>query len=118
MSDPTNDDELPVTPDAHPADPDTDVLPGVLPGGNRAPHGEGGSGSGDDTSTPPLGVSAPGTSVIDPDDDSDDAGQGGDPDSRRDSAAGGHEKNTRADAPDGALSPGSTATGSPTSDMS
>lgn len=97
MTDSQNHDEMPVTVDAEPADEDTDVLPGLLPGAERAPVGA-------DESEPTI-PNDPGLRVDERP-----------PQNPRtdDSAEAGFEKDKRANTIDGALSPGSTATRSPT----
>jgi len=97
MTDSQNHDELPITADAEPADEDTDVLPGLLPGSERTPVGA-------DESEPTI-PNDPGLRVDERPPQNPGVG---------DSAAAGHEKDKHANTVDGALSPGSTATGSPT----
>lgn len=97
MTDSQNHDELLVTADADASDEDTDVLPGLLPGSERTPVGA-------DESEPTI-PNDPGLRVDERPPQNPDA---------VDSAAAGHEEDRRANTVDGALSPGSTATGSPT----
>lgn len=98
MTDSLNpDDEIPVTLDAEPADEDSDVLPGLLPGSERTPIGA-------DESEPTIPNDA-GLKVDERPPQNPQTGA---------SAVAGLEKDARANTIDGALSPGSTATGSPT----